>query len=172
MLKFISLGCKVNSYESAALKELFLKNGFKEDGKPDVVVINTCSVTAVADQKSRQIIRRERRNNKYAVLVVMGCFSQKNGEIAVSLWSPITGIRLDVYTNEPGVQVYTGNFLDGSVTGKYGKVYDKRAAICLETQKYPDTPNKPNWPTALLKPGETYHSHCAYKFSVAEKLTK
>ena len=80
MLKFISLGCKVNSYESNALKELFLLNGFKEDGEYDIVVINTCSVTAVADQKSRQIIRRERRNNPNAVLCVMGCYSQKNAE--------------------------------------------------------------------------------------------
>ena len=63
MLKFISLGCKVNSYESNTLKEQFLLNGFKEDSKPDVVVINTCSVTAVADQKSRQIIRREKRSS-------------------------------------------------------------------------------------------------------------
>lgn len=80
MLKFISLGCKVNSYETSALKELFLLNGFKEDFKPDIVVINTCSVTAVADQKSRQIIRREKRNNKDAIIVVMGCYSQKNAE--------------------------------------------------------------------------------------------
>ena len=80
MLKFISLGCKVNSYESNALKELFLKNGFKENGKPDIVVINTCSVTSVADQKSRQIIRREKRNNKDAIVCVMGCYSQKNAE--------------------------------------------------------------------------------------------
>lgn len=80
MLKFISLGCKVNSYESSALKELFLLNGFKEDDKQDIIVINTCSVTAVADQKSRQIIRRERRNNKNAVIVVMGCYSQKNAD--------------------------------------------------------------------------------------------
>lgn len=80
MLKFISLGCKVNSYESSALKEQFLLNGFKEDSKPDVVVINTCSVTAVADQKSRQIIRREKRNNPDAILCVMGCYSQKNAE--------------------------------------------------------------------------------------------
>lgn len=83
MLKFIALGCKVNSYENAALKELFLKDGFKEDGEQDIVVINTCSVTSVADQKSRQIIRRERRLNKDAILVVMGCYSQKNGEEAV-----------------------------------------------------------------------------------------
>lgn len=80
MLKFISLGCKVNSYESNALKEQFLLNGFKEESKPDIIVINTCSVTAVADQKSRQIIRREKRNNPDAILCVMGCYSQKNAE--------------------------------------------------------------------------------------------
>jgi len=78
MLKFISLGCKVNSYESSALKELFLKNGL--DDSKDIVVINTCSVTAVADQKSRQIIRREKRNNPNAIICVMGCYSQKNAE--------------------------------------------------------------------------------------------
>ena len=80
MLKFISLGCKVNSYESNALRELFFLKGFKEDSKPDIIVINTCSVTAVADQKSRQIIRRERRNNPNAIICVMGCYSQKNAE--------------------------------------------------------------------------------------------
>ena len=80
MLKFISLGCKVNSYESNALRELFLLNGFNDYSKPDIIVINTCSVTAVADQKSRQIIRREKRNNKDAVIAVMGCYSQKNAE--------------------------------------------------------------------------------------------
>ena len=76
MLKFISLGCKVNSYESNALKELFLINGFSN--QDNIVVINTCSVTAIADQKSRQIIRRERRNNPNAIVAVMGCYSQKN----------------------------------------------------------------------------------------------
>ena len=76
MLKFISLGCKVNSYESNALKELFLSKGFSDED--NIVVINTCSVTAIADQKSRQIIRRERRNNPNAIVAVMGCYSQKN----------------------------------------------------------------------------------------------
>lgn len=84
MLKFISLGCKVNSYENSALKELFYKNGFNHDSKPDIVVINTCSVTATADQKSRQIIRRERRKNENAILVVMGCYSQKNGDYVIN----------------------------------------------------------------------------------------
>lgn len=85
---------------------------------------------------------------------------------AASLKSPKTGILLDVYTNEPGVQVYAGNFLDGSLTGKKGITYNQRASVCLETQKYPDTPNKPEWPSAVLRPGEKYMSQCIFKFSV------
>ena len=83
-----------------------------------------------------------------------------------TLESPSTGIVLDVYTNEPGIQIYAGNFLDGTLTGKKGIVYGHCASVCLETQKYPDTPNKPEWPSALLKPGEKYDSHCIYRFSV------
>lgn len=87
-------------------------------------------------------------------------------QVCASLESPVTGIVLDVYTNEPGLQVYCGNFLDGSLKGKKGIVYNFRSAVCLETQKYPDTPNKPEWPSAVLRPGEKYDSHCIYKFSV------
>ena len=87
-------------------------------------------------------------------------------KLAAKLTSPITGITLEVYTNEPGVQVYTGNFLDGTVTGKKGIVYPQRASVCLETQHYPDTPNKAHWPSALLEPGQTYRSQCIYKFGV------
>ena len=83
-----------------------------------------------------------------------------------TLESPKTGIVLDVYTNEPGIQFYAGNFLDGTVTGKKGIVYNQRASVCLETQKYPDTPNKPDWPSAVLRPGEKYNSRCIFKFSV------
>ncbi|MBR5661629.1 MAG: galactose mutarotase [Bacteroidales bacterium] len=86
--------------------------------------------------------------------------------LAAELYCPESGIVLKEYTNEPGVQIYAGNFLDGTVTGKKGIVYNFRHAICLETQKYPDTPNKPEWPSALLKPGETYTSHCVFAFSV------
>ena len=89
-------------------------------------------------------------------------------EACASLESPATGIRLDVYTTEPGIQVYCGNFLDGSVKGKKGTAYGFRAAVCLETQKYPDTPNKPEWPSAVLRPGEKYESRCIYRFSVSE----
>ena len=85
--------------------------------------------------------------------------------LAAELYCPESGIVLKEYTNEPGVQVYVGNFLDGTNTGKRGVTYNFRTAVCLETQHYPDTPNKPEWPTALLKPGETYHSFCRFAFS-------
>ena len=85
---------------------------------------------------------------------------------AASLKSQKTGIVLDVYTNEPGVQVYAGNFLDGSLTGKKGITYNQRASVCLETQKYPDPPNKSEWPSDVLRPGEKYMSQCIFKFSV------
>ncbi len=86
--------------------------------------------------------------------------------LAAEVYCPETGIVLKEYTSEPGVQVYAGNFLNGSITGKKGVVYGHRSAICLESQKYPDTPNKPEWPSAVLRPGETYTSHCVFAFSV------
>lgn len=86
--------------------------------------------------------------------------------VAARLTSPASGITLEVYTDEPGLQVYSGNFLDGSVKGKRGIAYRQRAAVCLETQHYPDSPNKPDWPSVELAPGQKYTSHCVYKFSV------
>ena len=84
-----------------------------------------------------------------------------------SLYSPLTGIKLDVFTTEPGIQAYSGNFLDGTVTGKGGIVYNQHAGMCLETQKYPDSPNK-QWEesNAYVEPGQTYTSYCKYQFSV------
>ena len=96
------------------------------------------------------------------VLSTFGDISQ----LAAIVYSPTTGIELEVYTTEPGIQIYTGNFLDGTVKGRNGINYEKRTAICLETQKYPDSPNKPSWPSSYLDPGEKYSSRCIYKFSV------
>ena len=87
-------------------------------------------------------------------------------KVAFSLYSPVTGILLEGYTDQPGVQVYSGNFLTGKVAGKHNVLYPRRASICLETQLFPDSPNKPEWPSATLRPGETYAHHCIYKFSV------
>ena len=88
------------------------------------------------------------------------------GQIAASLYSPQTGIRLDVFTNEPGIQVYTANFQGTGISCKHGVKYPVHASVCLETQKYPDSPNKPDWPSCLLEPGQEYYSHVAYRFSV------
>jgi galactose mutarotase-like enzyme len=87
-------------------------------------------------------------------------------QLAAKLTSPTSGITLEVYTNEPGIQVYTGNFLDGTVKGKKGITYPQRASVCLETQHYPDSPNKSQWPSVILEPGQTYHSQCIFKFGV------
>ena len=72
---------------------------------------------------------------------------------------------MEVYTTEPGVQFYSGNFLDGTLTGKQGHVYKLRSGFCLETQHYPDSPNEPSFPSTILRPGQTYHSTTVYKFS-------
>lgn len=85
-------------------------------------------------------------------------------QVAAVLYCEQTGIDMMVYTTEPGIQVYTGNFLDGSVTGKGAVVYNKRSAICLETQHYPDSPNKSQWPSVELRPGQKYESRCTFAF--------
>lgn len=79
---------------------------------------------------------------------------------------PVSGRVMEVFTTEPGVQLYTGNNLDGHLVGKYGAKYTKRSGFCLETQHYPDSPNKPNFPSTVLRPGETYTSKTVYQFSV------
>ena len=77
---------------------------------------------------------------------------------------PISGRTMTITTTEPGIQFYSGNFLDGTLTGKGGHVYPHRAGFCLETQHYPDSPNKPNFPTTTLKPGETYKTQTVFAF--------
>ena len=98
------------------------------------------------------------------------CLNTKgdDSQVAARVVCPETGICLEVLTDEPGVQFYSGNFLDGTCTGKNGVVYNQNVAFCLETQKYPDSPNKPEWPSAYLEPGQKYTSHCIYRFSVVE----
>ena len=100
----------------------------------------------------------------------------KNGKgddktVCASLYSPKSGILLEVFTNEPGIQVYTGNFQGTGISCKHGIKYPKHVSVCFESQKYPDSPTKisqgvKDWTDATLKPGEKYYSHLAYKFSV------
>lgn len=87
-------------------------------------------------------------------------------EFAAKVLEPGTGRVLEVLTTEPGVQLYTANYLDGTITGKNGKVYGRRAAFCLETQHFPDSPNKPAFPSVVLRPGGHYQTSTVYRFSV------
>lgn len=86
--------------------------------------------------------------------------------LAARVLEPVSGRILEVWTTEPGVQFYTGNFLDGKTIGKGGLTYPKRSAFCLETQHFPDSPNQPKFPSVVLNPGERYHTITTYKFSV------
>jgi aldose 1-epimerase len=81
-----------------------------------------------------------------------------------TLYHPASGRAMDIYTTQPGVQFYTGNFLDGKLTGKNGVKYVQHAALCLETQHFPDSPNQPAFPSTTLRPGEVYHQVTEYKF--------
>ena len=91
-------------------------------------------------------------------------------QVCASLYSPRTGIFMEMFTNEPGVQVYSGNFQgvggEENIVRKLGKHYPQHVSVCLESQKYPDSPNHPEWASPVLRPGEKYFSHAAYKFSV------
>jgi aldose 1-epimerase len=94
--------------------------------------------------------------------------NKADGELAfaASAYEPESGRYMEVFTSEPGVQLYTGNHLKGTEIGKAGNAYTKRTGFCLETQHFPDSPNQPNFPSTLLKPGETLQSTTIYKFSV------
>jgi len=90
-------------------------------------------------------------------------------ELAARAYDPESGRELEVYTTEPGIQFYSGNFLDGSIPGKGGAKYGGRAAFCLETQHYPDSPNHPSFPTTELKPGQTFHQVTVFKFATTSQ---
>lgn len=155
----------INADEYTPVDDTFMTTGKieKVEGTP----MDFRTPTAVGERIDQYEFDQLKNGKGYDhnwVLNTKGDISQ----LAATVYSPVTGIQLEVYTIEPGVQVYTGNFLDGTVTGKYGAVYGKRNAICLETQKYPDSPNKPDWPSTYLKPGEKYTSRCIYKFTVQQ----
>ena len=112
------------------------------------------------DAKNQQLVFAKGYDQNF-VLNHPGDFSA----VAARVSEPTSGRVVEVFTTEPGLQFYTGNFLDGTIKGKGGKVYAKHAALCMETQHYPDSPNKPSFPTAVLKPGATYHTRTMYRFS-------
>ena len=96
--------------------------------------------------------------------------NRKGGELilAARVTEPSSGRVLEVLTTQPGLQFYTGNFLDGTIHGKTGKVYPRRSAFCMETQRFPDSPNQPQFPTTALKPGEHFQSTTVFRFSTVK----
>ena len=106
---------------------------------------------------------RNGRGYDHNFVLNTGCDISK---VSASIYNPANGILMEVFTDEPGLQFYVGNFLDGKVAGKRGVYYPHRGAICMETQHYPNSPNQPAYPATVLRPGERYSSHCIYRFSV------
>lgn len=88
--------------------------------------------------------------------------------LAATIYEPSSGRVMEVFTTEPGIQFYSGNFLDGTITGKSGTIYDRHFGFCLETQHFPDSPNKPQFPSAILNPGETYSHETVLRFSTGK----
>jgi len=88
----------------------------------------------------------------------------KSLQLAARVYEPTTGRVMEIYTTEPGIQFYSGNFLDGTIIGKKGKVYQKHYGFCLETQHFPDSPNNPNFPSTILRPGELYSQVTVHRF--------
>jgi aldose 1-epimerase len=100
---------------------------------------------------------------------VLNDFDGKKVRLVAKVTERKSGRVMEVYTDQPGIQFYTGNFLDGSLNGKGGNVYTKHSGFCLETQHYPDSPNQPEFPSVVLRPGEKYETETVYKFGLGEE---
>lgn len=108
------------------------------------------------------------RGGGYDHNFVLNKESQGSMSLAARVVDPKSGRQMDIFTEEPGIQFYGGNFMDGSDVGKYGAKFEYRTSFALETQHFPDSPNQPTFPSTILNPGETYQTKSIYRFSVAE----
>ncbi len=123
---------------------------------------NPTAIGARIDDKFEQMRLAGGYDHNYVLNGKMGVMQE-----AARVVEPTSGRVLTVETTQPGVQFYSGNFLDGTLKGKHGHVYNKHAGFCLETQHFPDSPNHPKFPTSELKPGQTYHNVTTFGFSTA-----
>ena len=123
--------------------------------------------TRIGDRIDQFDFEQLKNGNGYDHNWVLNTSGDVSKPAAIAI-DPVSGRSLTVFTDEPGIQVYSGNFLDGTVTGKKGIVYQQRVGLCLETQHHPDSPNKADWPSVVLRPGETYTSRCIYQFGVVK----
>ncbi len=118
------------------------------------------AIGARINQEDEQLIFGKGYDHNWVLNIVEGALTR-----VARVYEPKTGRVMEVFTTEPGMQFYSGNFLDGTITGKGGKVYYQRYGFCLETQHFPDSPNKPQFPSTVLKPGQTYRTTTVYQFS-------
>jgi len=121
-------------------------------------------IGARIDQPDEQL----RRGRGYDHNFVLDSGASPTPALAARVVEPKSGRLLEVLTTEPGIQFYSGNFLDGTIKGKGGKVYGKRSGFCLETQHFPDSPNKPQFPSTVLRPGEKYQTTTVFRFGVVK----
>jgi aldose 1-epimerase len=160
----------------------FNLNGMKDNVLSHVMEINADKITAINDnliptgelidvsnsafdfRKPRKIGGKIAEAGGYDHNYVLNKKDEGNLSLAAKVMDESTGITMEVLTTEPGVQFYSSNYLDGSLIGKDGIRYEKHYAFCLETQHFPDSPNKPQFPTTILKPGEAYTQTTIYKF--------
>ncbi len=142
----------------------------------DANLIPTGEISSVAGTPldfSKPVAIGTRIGDKYEPLVLANGYDHNfiingNGKglkFAARVSEPTSGRVLEVSTTEPAIQIYSGNFLDGTLTGKHGHIYHQRDGLALETQHYPDSPNHPGFPSTILRPGQTFHSRTVYKFS-------
>jgi aldose 1-epimerase len=136
-------------------------------GKPEAVKGTPFDFTTphAIGERIEADVEQLRFGNGYDHTMIL---DKKEGELApaVECYSPKTGIRMNISTTEPGVQIYTGNWMTGNFGGKHGHRYPMRAAVCFETQHFPDSINKPGYPSVVLRPGETFKSKTVHKFTV------
>jgi aldose 1-epimerase len=119
------------------------------------------TIGARIDQPDEQLKFGGGYDHNWVVNKPMGQFG-----LMARVYEPTSGRVMEVYSTEPGLQFYSGNFLDGKITGKGGRVYNFRNGFCMEPQHYPDSPNQPSFPSVVLKPGQVYHNVIEYRFSV------
>lgn len=121
--------------------------------------------TAIGKRVNDEIDEQIRFGGGYDHNFVLNKEKTKDATLAARVTEPTSGRVMEVYTTEPGLQFYVGNFLDGTLTGKGGKVYKYRYGFCMETQHFPDSPNQSNFPSTILRPGEKYDTTTVFKFT-------
>ncbi len=156
----------VNANEITPVDSLLIPTGelMPVDGTP-FDFRNATRIGDRIDADNEQLVIGKGYDHNWVVANATGAV-----KLIATLYEPASGRVMDVLTDQPGVQIYTGNFFTGEVMGKYGKPLLHRGAVALETQKFPDTPNQPSFPTTRVNPGDVYTQTCIYKFSVKSKM--